>query len=70
MKKSTFKRVILVVTLISIISFAAGCSSMQPYQYKDPNEEMPGPGLISGETGEKTIFRLPGTSGDTQKKSE
>lgn len=36
------------------------CSSMEPYEYHDEAEEgMSGPGLITGEEGEKTIFSIP-----------
>ena len=39
-----------------------GCSSVEPYEYHDDAETMSGPGLITGEEGEKTIFRIPAES--------
>jgi len=49
------------ITALSCI-FMIGCSSVEPYEYQDEAETMSGPGLITGEEGEKTIFRIPAES--------
>ena len=35
---------------------------MEPVEYQDEAEEMPGPGLLTGEDGEAVLFRLPDDS--------
>ena len=62
MKLSMIKIGIVVFAIALGFGIMAGCSSMEPYEYKDEAEEMEGRGLITGEEGEKTIFRIPADS--------
>ncbi len=43
---------------------------MEPVEYQDEAEELPGPGLLTGEDGEAVLFRIPDDSkappGDSQ----
>ncbi len=65
MKYPIIKLAVLGLTLALGIGFWAGCSSMEPYEYKqEADEEMPGPGLLTGEDGEAVIFRIPDKSQD------
>jgi len=61
MKKYPFTKIAIVVFAIALgAGFSTGCSSMEPTDYHDEAEDgMSGPGLITGEEGEKVIFRVP-----------
>jgi hypothetical protein len=61
-KKLLMKLVLVGLCFLTGIGFVAGCSSVEPYEYKDEAEEMPGPGLFTGEDGEAVIFRIPADS--------
>lgn len=53
------------------VGFTAGCASWKPYEYKNEADgQMSGPGLISGEKGEMTIFRIPDKSKDQPDESQ
>jgi hypothetical protein len=61
-KKLLTKLVLVGLCLLMGIGFMAGCSSVEPFEYKDEAEEKPGPGLLTGEDGEAVIFRIPADS--------
>jgi len=60
---------LLGLLLVAMAAMTIGCSSMEPYTVENEAEGMmPGSGLLTGETGEKTIFSLPAKSdGQTEK---
>ena len=64
MMKCTIKKLSIVCLIIALgVGFTVGCASMKPYDYKnEADEQKSGPGLISGEKGELTIFRIPDKS--------
>jgi hypothetical protein len=50
------------------VGLTVGCSSMKPYDYKnEADEQKSGQGLISGEKGEITIFRIQDKSKESEK---
>jgi hypothetical protein len=58
------------LVLVAAVVMTVGCSSMQPYTVENEAEGMmPGPGLLTGETGEKTIFSVPAKSGEVDEKA-
>ena len=64
MMKRLIKKLSIVCLIFALgVAFTAGCSSMKPYDYKNEADELKsGPGLISGEKGELTIFSIPDES--------
>ena len=72
MVKYMIKKLSIICFIFALgIGFTAGCSSMKPYDYKNEADEMKtGPGLISGEKGEMTIFRIPDESKDQADESQ
>ena len=50
------------LVMVVVVAVTVGCSSMEPYTVDNEAEGMkPGSGLLTGETGEKTIFKIPAT---------
>jgi hypothetical protein len=72
MVKYMIKKLSIICLIFALgIGFTAGCSSMKPYDYKNEADELKtGPGLISGEKGEMTIFRIPDKSKDQADESQ
>lgn len=72
MMKYTFIKLSIVGLIIALgVGFTTGCASMESYEYKnEADEQMSGPGLISGEKGEITIFRIPDKSKDQPDESQ
>ena len=70
--KCMIKKLSIVCLMFALgVGFTAGCSSMKPYDYKNEADELKsGPGLISGEKGEMTIFRIPDESKDQPDESK
>ena len=64
MKKYMIKKLSIACLIFALgVGFTVGCSSTKPYNYKNEADELKlGPGLISGEKGEITIFRIPDKS--------
>ena len=50
------KAVLGVAVIWMVCSSGVGCSAYKPYTYHNDREEMPGPGLFSGEDGVFTIW--------------
>jgi hypothetical protein len=72
MMKCMIKKLSIVCLIFALgVGFTAGCASMKPYDYKnEADEQKSGPGLISGEKGEMTIFRIPDKSKDQPDESK
>ena len=71
MKYTIIKLSILGLIIALGVGFMAGCASMESYEYKNEADgQMQGPGLITGEQGEKTIFRIPNKSKDQPDESQ
>lgn len=66
MMKRMIKKLSIVCLIFALgVGFTAGCASMKPYDYKnEADEQKSWTGLISGEKGEITIFRIPDKSKD------
>jgi len=45
------------LALVLLASILAACSGVEPFAYTEVHEIPPGPGLISGETGEFELYR-------------
>jgi hypothetical protein len=60
MMKYMIKKLSIACLIFALgVGLTAGCASMKPYDYKnEADEQKSGPGLISGEKGEITIFRI------------
>ena len=59
------------MVIVALTFFTAGCSSMEPYEYKqEADAEMSSPGLLTGEEGEKVIFKIPKESKDETDQSK
>lgn len=43
--------------LLAVAVLLGGCTTAQPFQYSDPTEMRPGPGVFSGEDSEFVIYR-------------
>jgi hypothetical protein len=69
MARCIIKKLSIVCLIFALgVGFTAGCASMKPYDYKnEADEQKSGPGLISGEKGEMTIFRIPDKSKESEK---
>ena len=62
---------LLGLVLVAAVAMTVGCSSIEPYTVENEAEGMqPGPGLLTGDTGEKTIFSLPAKSGEPTEKAK
>ena len=72
MVKCMIKKLSIMCLIFALgVGFTVGCSSMKPYDYKNEADEMKsGPGLISGEKGEMTIFRIPDKSKEQSDESQ
>ena len=72
MVKCKIKKLSIMCLIFALgVGFTVGCSSMKPYDYKNEADEMKsGPGLISGEKGEITIFRIPDKSKEQSDESQ
>ena len=72
MVKCMIKKLSIMCLIFALgVGFTVGCSSMKPYDYKNEADEMKsGPGLISGEKGEMTIFRIPNKSKEQSDESQ
>jgi hypothetical protein len=72
MMKCMIKKLSIVCLMFALgIGYTAGCASMKPYDYKnEADEQKSGPGLISGEKGEFTIFRIPDKSKEQTDESQ
>lgn len=70
--KYMIKKLSIACLIVALgVCFSAGCASMKPYNYKNEADELKsGPGLISGEKGEMTIFRIPDKSKEQADKSQ
>ena len=51
-----FALLLRVAVLIMSLGLATACSNVEPFEYTPANEMKPGPGLLSGEDGEFTLF--------------
>jgi hypothetical protein len=72
MVKCMIKKLSIMCLIFALgVGFTAGCSSMKPYDYKNEADgQKSGPGLISGEKGEITIFRIPDKSKEQSDESQ
>jgi hypothetical protein len=72
MMKYMIKKLSIACLIFALgVGFTAGCASMKPYDYKNEADELKsGPGLISGEKGEMTIFRIPDKSKEQADESQ
>ena len=53
---SWVERAAVALMLAAAAVMFAGCAAYKPYEYHDDREEMPGPGLFSGENGVFTLY--------------
>jgi hypothetical protein len=72
MVKCMIKKLSIMCLIFALgVGFTVSCASMKPYDYKNEADELKsGPGLISGEKGEITIFRIPDKSKDQADESQ
>lgn len=54
--------------LVVLTGTLAACSGVKPFAYTEVHEIPPGPGLISGETGEFELYR--GNREDSEKQDD
>ena len=53
------KLLLVGLMLVAMSGMVVGCASVEPYAYKhEADSEMTGPGLLTGEAGEKVIFSI------------
>jgi len=53
-------RAILLLAMVTAMAAFYGCAvTPEPFEYQPDNESKKGPGLLSGEDGEFTIYRQP-----------
>lgn len=46
-----------ILALALLVGSLSACSGVRPFEYTEVHEIPPGPGLISGETGEFELYR-------------
>ena len=46
-----------IAVMVAVVGLAAACAEITPFEYTATDEIQPGPGLLSGEDGEFTLYR-------------
>lgn len=54
LRRGRIRHLLAIAALAGVL---AACSGVQPFDYTEGHEIPPGPGLISGETGEFELYR-------------